>query len=360
GTPAKRAASPSACSRPSAFRCMPAARPAKAWPEWSLAAWRIRKKRVIGIVPGGAGHCHPPAGDRNGNVPATARRFHRVRIGVLTFHRCINYGSYWQARCLVEGLRARGHDPVVIDHVSRRVDIAEWRCAFRPTLPEPGPSADRPCYRAKIRRFGKAVRALPLSAPYPLEGRVDPQCDLVVVGSDEVWNLAHPWYGGVPLFYGQGLQSARLVSYAASFGNHDARWALAPEQARWLGDFDRISVRDGNSVRIVEQALGRAPELVLDPCLQFPPGDAEVDEADASVGQPRTPYIALYGHGFSPQLARRVRDWARRRGLAVVSIGYRNAWADRQWLDAGPHAFARFMAGAEAVVTNFFHGCVFA
>ena len=25
-------------------------------------------------------------------------------IGVLTFHRCINYGSYWQARCLAEGL----------------------------------------------------------------------------------------------------------------------------------------------------------------------------------------------------------------------------------------------------------------
>ena len=25
-----------------------------------------------------------------------------ARIGVLTFHRCINYGSYWQARCLVE------------------------------------------------------------------------------------------------------------------------------------------------------------------------------------------------------------------------------------------------------------------
>ncbi len=28
-----------------------------------------------------------------------------LRVGVLTFHRCINYGSYWQARCLVEGLR---------------------------------------------------------------------------------------------------------------------------------------------------------------------------------------------------------------------------------------------------------------
>lgn len=286
-----------------------------------------------------------------------------MRIGVLTFHRCINYGSYWQTRCLVEGLRARGHEPVVIDHVSRRVDIAEWRCAFRPTLPEPAPPADRRHYRTKIRRFGKAVRALPLSPPCPLEGEVDPQCDLVVVGSDEVWNLAHPWYGGCPLFYGQGLQAARLVSYAASFGNQDAQWALAPEQAGWLEGFDRISVRDGNSARIVERALGRTPDLVLDPCLQFPPDEvgADGDAADHHHGeQPDAPYIALYGHGFSPRMAAGVKDWARRRGLAVVSIGYRNAWADRQWLDAGPHAFARFMAGAEAVVTNFFHGCVFA
>ena len=34
-----------------------------------------------------------------------------MKIGVLTFHRCINYGSYWQARSLVEGLRSRGRTP---------------------------------------------------------------------------------------------------------------------------------------------------------------------------------------------------------------------------------------------------------
>jgi hypothetical protein len=43
-----------------------------------------------------------------------------------------------------------------------------------------------------------------------------------------------------------------------------------------------------------------------------------------------------------------------------VSIGYRNDWADEQRLDLGPAAFARAMAGAGAVVTIFFHGCVFA
>jgi hypothetical protein len=68
----------------------------------------------------------------------------------------------------------------------------------------------------------------------------------------------------------------------------------------------------------------------------------------------------VYGHSFSPRFATEVRRWADARGLALVSIGYRNDWADLQWIEAGPNDFAQAMAGAEAVATNFFHGCVFA
>ena len=39
-----------------------------------------------------------------------------------------------------------------------------------------------------------------------------------MVGSDEVWNFRHPWYGSKPIFFGDGLNADRLVSYAASFG----------------------------------------------------------------------------------------------------------------------------------------------
>lgn len=35
----------------------------------------------------------------------------RCRISVLTFHCCINYGSYREARCLVEGLRVSATTP---------------------------------------------------------------------------------------------------------------------------------------------------------------------------------------------------------------------------------------------------------
>jgi hypothetical protein len=55
-----------------------------------------------------------------------------------------------------------------------------------------------------------------------------------------------------------------------------------------------------------------------------------------------------------------VRRWARASGIRLLSIGYRNDWADEQRLSADPFDFASLMAGARAVVTNFFHGCVFA
>lgn len=279
----------------------------------------------------------------------------RQTIGVLTFHRCINYGSYWQARCLVEGLRARGHDAVLLDHDSHAVRWAEWRCALQPRLPLANAPPDLGLYAAKIRLFLEAIEALPHSRPFTIDQPDGlPHYGTVVVGSDEVWNLRHPWYGGKALFYGDGLEGGRLVSYAASFGNQDAGDGLPPSWAGRLNRFAAISVRDDNSARLVQRSTGIEPDLVLDPCLQFP------DAIPARRGETCAPYLAVYGHGFPSWFAASVRDWAKRRNYRLVSVGYRNEWADDQRLATGPQGFAELMAGAAAVATNFFHGCVFA
>ncbi|HEX2173557.1 MAG TPA: polysaccharide pyruvyl transferase family protein [Dehalococcoidia bacterium] len=277
------------------------------------------------------------------------------KIGVLTFHRCINYGSYWQTCCLVAGLRARGHDAVIINHNSGRVNAAEWKCALQPVLPTPVARRDRLLYGVKLLKFIGAFSALPRSPRLPLE---DPDrmesYDVVIVGSDEVWNLTHPWYGGTALFFGDGVRTRRLVAYAASFGNYDPSTGLEPAWADRLRGFQGLSVRDENSRTIIRGALGFDPELVLDPCLQFAPR-AEGRRRDAG-----RRFVAVYGHNFSPWFVREARRWAARCGYPLVSIGYRNDWADAQWITAGPRDFPRFIARAEAVVTNFFHGCVFA
>jgi hypothetical protein len=279
------------------------------------------------------------------------------QVGVLTFHRCINYGSYWQARCLVDGLRSLGHDAVLLDHRSPRIDQAEWRCALHPVPAAPRSSYNRRQYAAKTRRFQQAFDALPMSAPFPIDRPHEaPRVGRTVVGSDEVWNLRHPWYGGQPVFFGAGLDT-ELLSYAASFGNQDADAGLEPYWTGLLQSFSSIAVRDQNSHRLVAKALQRDPHLVLDPCLQF---SEQIESSTVDVDGPVDgPYVAIYGHSFPEGFSRAVRGWADARGARLISIGYRNDWADHQWIDAGPLDYAGFIGGASAVVTNFFHGCVF-
>ena len=181
--------------------------------------------------------------------------------------------------------------------------------------------------------------------------------DAVVVGSDEVWNFRHPWYAGYPAFFGEGLNARRLVAYAASFGHHDARDGIHPRWRRRLERFAAIAVRDDNSRELIGRCLGREPPLVLDPCLLF----EELCEAgEEGEGPVDARPAVVYGHSFPEGFGAAVRAWAGARGLRLVSVGYRNDWADEQWLSAGPYEFARAVAGARAVVTNFFHGCVFA
>jgi polysaccharide pyruvyl transferase WcaK-like protein len=277
-----------------------------------------------------------------------------MKLGVLTFHKCINYGSYWQARCLVEALRARGHDAELLDHDCRCVRRAEVRCALQPKLPERTPARELKTYAEKTRRFVEAIARLPLSKRFSLhEPEAARSYDAIVVGSDEVWNFRHPWYGSKPIFFGDGLRAERLISYAASFGNHSAWDGIRPDWARKLRRFSALSVRDENSWHLVRGAIHREPEIVLDPCLLYP-GPAEAEPAISE------PYALVYGHGFPTWLKRIARRWSRQSGLRLVSIGYSNDFADEQRIDEGPAEFAKLMAGASAVITNFFHGCVFA
>lgn len=278
----------------------------------------------------------------------------RKRVGVLTFHRPINYGSYWQARCLVEELTRRGYAAEIIDHDDPATRRAEYRLSLRPTLPTPVSREDRAAYARKIRSFLSPVAALPLSAPACL-GRLKelPAYDAVVIGSDEVWNSRHPLYAGRAAFFGVGLPARRVVSYAASFGNTSCWEGLAPPWPELVASLDAISVRDENSWWMLKHALGVEAPLVLDPCLL-------ADPAGPSAVAPEGRYALVYGHNFSAPFADAVREWGRTRGVRLVSMGYRNDWADESLIAAGPIEFDAAVAGAEAVATNFFHGCVFA
>ena len=248
-----------------------------------------------------------------------------------------------------------GYAPQLLDHQSDRVRRAEQRCLLQPALPQRSRLPDLVSYKVKGRRFAEAWCRLPLSNPFPIDQPDElPGYEIIIVGSDEVWNFQHPWYGSSPIFFGGGLETRRLISYAASFGNHDASKGIPPPWAEKLRRFHSISVRDDNSRRLVESALGTQAELVLDPCLLFP---AIIED---SCDPPHEPFALIYGHGFPPWLQHALQSWSRATGIRLLSVGYWNQWAHESHIDAGPLQFAQLMSQANAVVTNFFHGCVFA
>jgi len=274
------------------------------------------------------------------------------KIGILTFHRCVNYGAYWQVRCLSDFFKRAGYEPQVLDYGWKGFLVREIGHALRPFRGAPKSDVFRfgvktlKCYGAqqRLRRTpGFSLRSPPDFSDF----------DLITVGSDEVWNLSHPWLGKVPLFFGERLKPKRLVSYAASFGNYAATNGLPAEWAHRLQRFDNISVRDNNSFELVQQHVGRTPTLVLDPCLL-----AETLEVPAQTSS-EPPYVLVYGNRFVPELIAATRQWARTKNLPIISVGYRNDWTDRSILTAGPHDFLRMVNGAAAVVTTYFHGCVF-
>src|SRR5689334_17722087 len=108
-----------------------------------------------------------------------------MKVGVLTFHKCVNYGSYWQARCLLEWLKNRGHQVELMDHDCSCIQRAEAHCALQPKLPARTPPNELKAYATKTRRFIEAVAHLPLSRRFSVhEPEAASGYDAIVVGSD--------------------------------------------------------------------------------------------------------------------------------------------------------------------------------
>lgn len=270
----------------------------------------------------------------------------KLNIGILTFHNGINYGGFFQVLAMQSWCESKGYDVKVINYKSLGFTLREWQILFQ---------VRHPLYMisniVKYFYFKEAFKKLHLTKrmfqPRHLEALF---FDRIILGSDEIWNFMSPLIGRDLVYFSKHLSAKKIISYAASFGTVKEDVLFDDEIKKQLKNINFISVRDRNSLDLLDRLNFQAEE-VLDPVFLF-------DFSSQARVPKQKDYILVYGL-FDEEAAKKIRLLAEKTGKKILAVGYRQAWADKSIIFLPPFEWLGYFINADIVFTTMFHGMVF-
>lgn len=291
-------------------------------------------------------------------------------LGVMTFHETMNYGANLQALALCKVLREMGWTPEVVNYdcsavlqreVPQTPNFIDWvkspKWALGACLKYPKRREAQSVFKAFSRRM------LPVGPQMQSVEDIDAAYDIVVVGSDQVWNLNCT--GGDDSYFlprnSRESRRCKRIAYAASFGSGVFEGCERERCGKALEDFDSISVRESSGVSIVRSLSGREDaSVVLDPTLLL--RRAEWEDMDEPV-EVASPFVFAYVVGERDRVLEAARLEAKRKSAELVIV---EAFGGSMFVrdatvlyKASPSQFVWLAKNAESVVTSSFHGMCF-
>lgn len=286
----------------------------------------------------------------------------KMKIGILSMQEVKNYGSFLQAFSLKSNIEALGHQCEFVNivpgeqlgdykiskfHKIHLLIERLWGWDFVKRF--------KYIYQFQSRFSKKFLPELGVK-----QGVTTEHFDTIVIGSDEVFNCAQKtWFGFSKQLFGEGLNANKVITYAASFGATTVpkleKLGIKDTVAKLLKNLNKISVRDANSMSVVEELTGAVPNKNVDPVLIY----------DYTKHMPSTvdlkDYMIVYtypGRITDKNEIKAIRAYAKNKGLKLVSIGHYFPWCD---MTIVPHPFEvlAYFKNATCVVTDTFHGSVF-
>lgn len=282
-----------------------------------------------------------------------------MKVGILSMQKVKNYGSFLQGFALKKTIEDLGHQCEFID-IEQGVIFPELKRNLSFLLKKfverycKGNIISRLKYTKKFQeRFSDEFFDLLGANVHTIN-----HFDIAVIGSDEVFNFAQrvPW-GYTPQLYGDIENADKVISYAGSFGHTTMKdiihFGVKEEMARTMKAMAAISVRDNNSVKIVEELTGITPYMHIDPVLMFDylPYVREVGRKD---------YMIVYTYPNRIKDINEInaiKNFAKKHGKKLISIGFYFPWCDETVIP-DPFEVLGYIKGADYVVTDTFHGSV--
>lgn len=294
--------------------------------------------------------------------------FVKKKIGILTFHRVSNYGAVLQAYALETTLKNLGADCEIIDY-QNSILTDQYNPYSRTYLNIRHPKRFLknlvllPHVKKRNRLFNDFRKTYLSVSEKEFDENDLPASDAyskVIVGSDQVWNLA---CNGNDTHYFLDFvdeKKCRRYSYAASMSTIAFSNQVEESYKKLLSSFSRISVREHSAERFIKERLGMSACTSLDPTLLL-----ERDEWDKLCRNPddvTEEYVLVFLMKHSNKILEKALSYAHEKKLKVLYINLYEPFAGHDFKSlfaVSPQNWLGYIRSAKYIITNSFHGTVF-
>lgn len=297
-----------------------------------------------------------------------------MKIGTITYHRALNYGSVLQTYALNKYLRLLGHQVETIDFATTQQ--AGMYKKYRPIKFNYGVvigllrnvysfiySSQFDC---KNKRFDDFIRDfIPLSdfrakdSDDLREFVKSSHYDMYFCGSDQIWNTNCGDFSSAYLLDFVDDKS-RCCAYAPSIGVTKLNVESENLFKQYLSEYKKISVREKNSSKYLEKIIGRSVDTVLDPVFLLEKDEWNKIALPVDVGEK---FVLGYFIGdvvgmrkYSQILAKHFNG-----KVVVINQNLRDLCFCGKCVQysAGPREFIWLIKNSSIVCTNSFHAVAF-
>lgn len=292
-----------------------------------------------------------------------------MRIGILTFHKVINYGAYLQAFSLSKKLQEQFPDDEVeiVDYRApkerhRKLYVLLWNMKHHGIQGAMSELKRISIFKSMQKYLSLSPKSFCTSNLKKLYSYIDKRYDMLVIGSDAVFNWNQTKFPTA--FIPDYPFSIPVYTYAASV--HGLRFYSVPnENLQICGKvFDRmeyIGVRDNCSEKFVKLCAPNAktmhccdPTLFIDKDTIYHNGISAKEKIQRKYGfSLDSKYIVV----MAPD-SNMIKEISERYGeeYKIISVFVRSAYSDYYVADLNPFEWTVVLKQAAMVVTSYFHG----
>lgn len=295
------------------------------------------------------------------------------KVGIITQHRVVNYGSVLQTYALQEKIKELGYVCEVIDYYPERFTplgmlkrIKNKGDKFKKSflIRTAARVIIIPSYAIRFHMFFEFLnnRIDMTSKTYKTEKELEEEnfgYDIYCTGSDQVWNYGWNEKIEYPYYLAFAPDSARKISYAASFGKSELEREEMGETRKLLKRYDKISLRELSGVKIVDELGIEGSVNVLDPTLLLTGEDWRKISSGKYTDDK---YILIYNLNRNPRIDSYAKELSAKTGLEVRYLSYQlHEFYKNGKMFCNPQVedFLALIDGAQYVVTDSFHATAF-